>query len=407
MRFALTILAFAFATPAAAATCRDVITAEAGRHVQAAAKTLATCARRHVDCDADPASAAKLASAAARLRSKVADVCCGGDLTCGTPDDVALATIGWTTGFCPNLDHHDCNNLIDSPGDVATCLVCLGRAAAEDLIALAAPPSNPALARCTAALPKAVSKLAVSTSKALAACWAARGAGAHANPCPVPGDGRAAAALATASARAAKVVCRACGGADHACGGGDDVSPATLGLPSVCPAVTVPGGAACGGPVTTLADLVACADCVASHDVECADHAAVPAFVPYPGECASPPGTCAPGVECTSAADCPAGYACLDNGSGTTRYCVGPTCAVDGECDGGAVCLQYCTFAGCAARRCVCPGFACGAEEVCIDDGGLACRQLCTGDADCPPPLGVCVNSTFASGLCIDSHPCD
>jgi len=67
---------------------------------------------------------------------------------------------------------------------------------------------------------------------------------------------------------------------------------------------------------------------------------------------------------------------------------------------------QYCTFAGCEARRCVCPGFACGADEVCIDDGGLACRELCTQDSDCPPPLGVCVNSTFGAGLCISSTPC-
>ena len=117
-------------------------------------------------------------------------------------------------------------------------------------------------------------------------------------------------------------------------------------------------------------------------------------------------GTCAAGVECASGADCPAGYSCLDNGSGTTRYCVGPACSDDGECSGGAVCQQYCTFDGCGPRRCVCPGFGCGEAEVCIDDGGLACRELCTEDADCPGPVGVCVNSTFGSGLCINSTPC-
>jgi len=202
------------------------------------------------------------------------------------------------------------------------------------------------------------------------------------------------------------MVCRACGGADRACGGSDDIAPSTLGFPITCPAVSPPGGPTCDAPIATLADLAACVDCVASHDAQCAGQAAAPAYLAYPAECASPPGTCQAGVECATAADCPVGYACLDNGSGTTRYCVGSTCADDGECAGGAVCRQYCTFAGCQARRCVCPGFACGANEVCIDDGDLACRQLCTQDSDCPPPLEVCVNSTFGAGLCISSTPC-
>jgi hypothetical protein len=186
----------------------------------------------------------------------------------------------------------------------------------------------------------------------------------------------------------------------------DDLTPSALGFASSCPAVAVPDGASCGGPVATLVDLVTCVTCVAEHDSQCADRAAVPAFVAYPSTCAEPPGTCSAGIECTTAANCPAGFECLDNGSGTTRYCVGPACTQDGDCGGGAVCQQYCTYAGCGSRRCVCPGFACGASEVCIDDGGLACRQLCTQDSDCPPPLGVCVNSTFGSGLCISSSPC-
>jgi hypothetical protein len=408
MRGLSTILAIALAASGARAACRETIAAESARYAQGAAKALATCHRRHVaDCDGDPTTAAKLAVAAARLRAKTIAACCGGDGACGTADDTPLAAIGWTTGWCPNLDRHDCNDLVTTPADVATCLVCIGHAAADDVTALAAPPVVPVLSRCTAKLPRTVAKLAVTASKALAACWAARAAGAHANACPDPGDGKAATAIATATARAATTLCKACGGADHACGGGDDADPAALAFPASCPAVVVPGGAACGGPVTTLADAIACLGCVAAHDVQCASDAGVPAFGPYPPECASPPGTCSVGVECATAADCPAGYACLDNGSGTTRYCVGPTCATDAECGGGAVCRQYCTFAGCAARRCVCPGFACGADEVCIDDGGLACRQLCTEDADCPPPLGVCVNSTFGSGLCIDSHPCE
>src|SRR5262249_49893306 len=158
--------------------------------------------------------------------------------------------------------------------------------------------------------------LVTATSKALARCWAARGAGRHANPCPDPGDGDATGAIAAATSRAVSRLCKACGGADHACGGPDDVTPAALGVPATCPAVRAPGGVPGGGSIATLGELVACVTCVAGHEAACADHAAVPAFIAYPAECAGPPGACSPGVECTSGADCPAGYACFDNGSG-------------------------------------------------------------------------------------------
>src|SRR5262249_20740838 len=93
------------------------------------------------------------------------------------------------------------------------------------------------------------------------------------------------------SAEAVGAAAEAGAAADRACGGTDDVAPAALGFAASCPAVTVPGGAACGGPVTTLGDLVACVTCVALHDAECADHAAAPAFLAYPPECAAPPGS--------------------------------------------------------------------------------------------------------------------
>ena len=393
---------------AAPGTCRDVIVAAGARYTQAAVKALASCRRRRVeDCAADARTTSAVARAASRLQSVVTQRCCGTDGVCGTSDDEALAGVGWSAGYCPNLDRGDCNGLITSPLDVATCIACIGHTAAADL----APPSaamsaSGPVAGCASAIGKERARLATSISKALARCWEARGAGAHANPCPEPGDGKAGPAIATAVARATERLCKACGGADRACGGGDDLAPAALDFAGSCPAVAVPDGASCARPVATLADLVSCVTCVAEHDSECADHATAPAFVAYPSACAAPPGTCSAGIECTSGADCPAGFDCLDNGSGTTRYCVGPGCTGDGECGGGAVCLQYCTFAGCESRRCTCPGFACGPSEVCIDDGGLACRQLCTQDSDCPPPLGVCVNSTFGSGLCISSSPC-
>jgi hypothetical protein len=405
-----TVLLMASAAGATTIDCRNAILGGGARFAQATMKAVAACARRAApDCHTDPRTVTKVARAAARLDAVVAQRCCGADRACGTADDESLAAIGWDAGYCPNLDQNDCNGLIANPGDVADCLACIGRAAADDLAgttAVAVAPGS-ALEPCAVKVGKQSARLAIATSKALARCWSARINGTHANACPTPGDGLAGLSISAATTRAVTAICKACGGIDRACGGGDDVTPAALGVPAHCPDVAVPGSSSCGGPIATLGDLIACTTCLASRDAECAGDAAAPAFLAYPTECAAPPGTCAVGVECASAADCPAGHACLDNGSATTRYCVGPVCGGDGDCAGGAVCRQYCTFAGCASRRCVCPGFGCGPEEVCIDDGGLACRQLCTQDSDCPPPLGVCVNSTFAAGLCISSSPCE
>ena len=215
-----------------------------------------------------------------------------------------------------------------------------------------------------------------------------------------PGIAKAAASLTTS-------ICAACGGPDGHCGGGDDLTPSAIGFLSTCPALTIPGGAACAAPVQTVADVAACIGCVAEMAVDCADRAAVPAFASYPVECTPPPGTCAPGVTCETNLDCPAGYTCRDNGGGA-RYCVGPTCSADAECSGGAVCRQYCTLDGCGARQCQCPGFGCtGPDTLCFRDGDLACRMICSQDSDCVDPFGlVCVNPGFGLGLCIASVPC-
>src|SRR5262245_52038273 len=381
MQVALAAVIIALVAPAASAapaTCRSALVLGASRQAQAVSKALAGCAKRGVaDCASDGRTATALAKAAGRLTKAATTACCGADGRCGTSDDDPLGAIGWSAGACPNLDRGDCNMLVAHPGDVAACLACVGATAARDAMALArVPDPGPSLARCAGAIVKEASKLAVSTAKVLARCWLAREQGLHANACPVPGDGMAGPALDAARTRARAMVCRACGGADRACGGSDDVAPSMLGFPISCPAVSPPGGPTCDAPIATLADLAACVDCVASHDAQCAGQAAVPTYLAYPAECASPPGTCQAGVECATGADCPVGYACLDNGSGTTRYCVGSICADDGECAGGAVCRQYCTFDGCQARRCGCPGFVCGAKAVGIDAVASACRHL-------------------------------
>jgi hypothetical protein len=407
----LLVLLATTSAPADPIHCRGDIVKASAKHAQAAAKILRKCAD-HVlagtlppsaDCHADP----MLVIAGAKLAASVARSCCGADGTCGTGDDEALAAVGWDVGQCPDFETLGCDTPIASFADVATCLACVGDAAAAQLVELPEDPPASAAVRCRRAMDRELARYFRAGSKALARCWAARNQGLHANPCPDPGDGIAAAALAAAATHAHARTCAACGGADRACGGGDDVALVDLASPDHCPSVTVPGGSACGGPIGSLDDLVGCVGCLAAFEIACADRAAVPAFASYPAECNPPSPMCGAGVTCETSLDCPTGYTCRDNGS-PTHYCVGAICTTDGDCGGGGVCRQYCTRAGCGERQCQCPGFGCsGPDELCIDDGGLACRKLCTQDSDCTDPFGfVCVNPGFGFGVCIGQTPC-
>jgi len=396
--------------------CRGAIAGAAAKHVQKVATVLGACRARvlagtlprSTDCRAQPA----LTAVRAKLGAAVARACCGVDGVCGTPDDEPLAAAGWDVGTCPDLESAGCARPVADPSEAADCLDCLVDAGAGELLELTYGTFGPgtpgsALARCRAALGRETVRLFAATTRALQRCRDARNRGRHANPCPTPGDGHAAEAIARAEASAVARLCRACGGLDGVCGGSDDLPPATIGVLDTCPAATVPDGGSCAAPIATLADLVACADCRVAFAARCLDAAAEPAFLPYPPACDPPRGTCTPGVECQTSLDCPAGYPCTDNGAGT-RYCVGAPCTTDPECGEGGVCRQYCTASGCGPRLCQCPGFGCfGPDEVCLDDGGLACRKLCTQDSDCTAPHGfVCVNPGFGFGVCIGSIPC-
>src|SRR5262249_7216641 len=159
----------------------------------------------------------------------------------------------------------------------------IGDTAAADLApASTAVSASGPVAVCLSAIGKERARLATSTSRALARCWEARAKGAHANPCPEPGDGKAGPSIAAAVVRATERLCKACGGADRACDGPDDLAPSALGFAASCPDVAVPDGASCGGPVATLGDLVTCVTCVAEDDSQCADRAAVPGV---PAQC--------------------------------------------------------------------------------------------------------------------------
>jgi hypothetical protein len=400
--------------------CQAELVGRSAKVVQEAARAFGDCAERVLagdlpagtDCRADPAVNAAIAAAALGAQLGVAARCCGVDLVCGTTDDDPLAELGFAAGSCADLAHHGCRGAIADAADAGQCLTCAARAAvelvAESLFARFVPgaPGSDA-ARCQRALVTATERLLVKRSRLLAACWGRRAKGLAADDCAAS-SGATAAALARAEAAAAARACRSCGGADHACGGTDDLAPAALGALAACPTVVTLDGTACGGPIATAADLVACATCVARFAGDCADRLAVPALAAYPDTCNPPFSTLAAGLECETSLGCPPGYACESNGAPTTRYCVGGGCDADTECSDGGICRPRCTTAGCAAARCQTPGFGCaGADVLCFDDGGLACRKICTQDSDCIDPFGlVCVNPGFGFGVCIGTTPC-
>jgi hypothetical protein len=397
--------------------CGAAIARAGARYAQVASKAVARCRDRVLRGRLPPSTAcrndAHLPAAAARLAAAVAAACCGADGVCGTGDDETLAAVGWDVGQCPDLEHVGCTGALAGMADVAPCVACVATAAADRLFGFEFDPLAPSaegstLRTCQATLGKETARFFRKAAKVLQRCWDARSRGLHGNVCPDPGDGKAAPALAVAAARTSARLCAACGGADGACGGGDDLAPAAIGTLAHCPAVEVPDGPACAAPIASLADLVGCVGCLARFHVACTDRLAEPAFVAYPAACNPPAGTCSAGVACETTLDCPAGLDCRDNGGGT-RYCVGPACTLDADCGDGAVCRQYCTRDGCGPRQCQCPGFACGGvDELCLDDGGLACRKLCTQDSDCTGQSGlVCVNPGFGFGVCIGSAPCE
>jgi hypothetical protein len=293
--FLLTCVGGAFgATP-----CNQRIASETGKYVQSRVKALQRCEDRKVkaqlpastNCASESSTAARIAKARAKFERLVAAACGGADKTCGNGDDTPLASIGWS-GTCPGLGGTACPNPIGDCGDVATCLECIGDAAAGIALDTAYGDlasgqfgSNSQVNKCQRSVGKETAKYMAARAKAMGRCWAARLAGSHSNPCPSPGDGRALPLINRAEARKVAQICKACGGADGTCNGAGDLTPGTIGFASSCPAVQDPGGPACGGTVSALDDLVVCVDCVSAYAADCATVAAAPGAVAYPAAC--------------------------------------------------------------------------------------------------------------------------
>ncbi|MBI3770751.1 MAG: hypothetical protein HY271_19960 [Deltaproteobacteria bacterium] len=289
----------------AASKCRAAIIKGAGGFVQAKAKALQKCRESIVkgklpagtDCHANGKTAAAIGKASTKLESRIVKACAGKDKTCSTQDadgsEPSLGDIGWNIGQCPNFEHGNCTNAIDSCSDIPTCIECISEAAIDQAIGLyydALAPSDPtskdkaekALNKCQVTVGKAATKFLVAKSKSLAKCWTAVNK-AGSGSCP---DGAAATAIAAAESKKQIAIKKACQGPDKVFGTADDLTPTNIGFVGACPTVTIPVGASCGHAVDTLSDLIACVDCVTEFKTDCAAVLAVPAFVtPYPAEC--------------------------------------------------------------------------------------------------------------------------
>src|SRR6185369_7453013 len=164
-------------------------------------------------CKTEPTASSKIASAAARVREKIASACGGGDGTCGTGDDESLSAIGWNIGSCPNFESGSCTNAITDCDDISTCLLCVDDAAVDQQIALdyhAFHSSSPGtdLNQCQKSIGTNVTNFLRAKSKALAKCWNSVNSGQVSGPCPDPGDGKASAAIAKAESRKRAHICK-------------------------------------------------------------------------------------------------------------------------------------------------------------------------------------------------------
>lgn len=236
----------------------------------------------------DQKSAAKLTKLRSKLAAVIGNACGGRDKTCGLGnDDEFLTAIGWTMGTCPDIAASGCTNAISNCGDASTCLRCIDEQATDATLALAyaaflLDTTNPVARKCQRAIGKESTQFVAAQLRALQQCEDRILRGKSAGPCP---DAAAAANLARSQLKMQQKICRACGGPGRACGGGDDLTPGQIGFTDTCPSVTIPGGAACGGPISDLSSLVTCLDCVGRHRAICMDRAAAPGISTYPPEC--------------------------------------------------------------------------------------------------------------------------
>ena len=400
----LAALAVAAALLAAGASARAdadrctaaIIKANSG-FVQGKARALQKCRERVLKgqlppetvCEANLKTIGAIAKTRARLQSTIVKACGGKDKTCGTPDDDGLDSIGWGVGVCPNFEIGDCTNAIESCSDIASCLECIDDAAVDEAIALdydgfklTDPKMEKDLNRCQVAMGKESIRFLIAKSKALARCWGAVSQGKGAAPCPDPGDGKALAAIESAAEKKTLAICKACGGADAACGTPDDPPLAEIGFPNFCSLY-----GECPGAIDTLDEAVACLDCDTRFKVDCTEGSAVPSLALTRFRCneiiiQTPPPT---KLDYTASANY--GEANLSAGFSPDPYSVGMT-------TGGAVDVSYLGAS--------CSGFATAAPDLRINYGGGGASLLRLYFVASNGDSTMVVNDPYGNFYCID-----
>lgn len=283
--------------------CERAIAKQATRFGGLRTRLLAQCEQAKVkgrlphatDCASEPTVTAKLASAALKLSAAVGTACGGSDRTCGGGGalEAGGGALEWPA-TCPDAAGGACVAPIGTTSctGIAACLGCTQAAAGDQTLNLvfgslvaSDPSTERTLNGCQATIGKEAAKFLATKQTAIARCWDARSRGRHADACSGPGEALTTSAIATAAARMTARICKACGGADRACSGGDDVTPVAIGFPAACPAVTTVDDESCARPIATLSDLTACVACVTGAAADCATAASVPQFVPYPAAC--------------------------------------------------------------------------------------------------------------------------
>jgi hypothetical protein len=274
--------------------CRRTIVGATARFAQAKMKALQKCqdgivARRSGLCP-DGKATAKIAKAGSKMRRAIGKACGGLDANCGTGgDDDGLAAIGWDLGTCPNIASGACHDPLVDCGDVIDCVECGAHTAVDHTLGLAYDDLNltnsgPAIERCQRAIGKKAALYFNGVTKALNRCEDAVLKGQASGTCP-GASGTVVAKIARLAENLRTGICMACGGVDQVCGGLADVGVAQIGFPDECPAVTVPGGQACGAPVTDLFGLADCVVCLATFDSRCVSALTAAGQQPYPSEC--------------------------------------------------------------------------------------------------------------------------
>ncbi len=284
------------AAPARAVDCKSTINAKFVRFTQARMKITQRCRElervgRVTGPCPDEKATLQIEKARGKLRRAIDEHCGGDDALCGGGgDDVDLATVGWNVGHCPNLHAAHCSNTIGHCGDVAECLLCVGEAAVDQTIDLSydsldPDPPGEDVARCQATIGRSVARYLTATSEALQRCEQAM----LGNPTPAscPDPVKAMPRMARAEEKLFDRICGSCGSSANGCAG-DTVPVSWIGFPASCPAVTVPGGPSCAGPVHTLFDLIDCVQCVTDFHTACLDPLSVPTLRTYPAACTAP-----------------------------------------------------------------------------------------------------------------------